>query len=467
MPLMTINGQTIGSAETFDVINPATGELLDVAPQCSQEQLDQAVAAAQAAFPGWSRRPLEQRRELLRACAARIREHRAELVELLTLEQGKPTVTAEREVGGTAKWLEVTAELPLPGEELQLDGQRSARVTRKPYGVVAAIAPWNYPLMSIGWKIGPGLLTGNTLVAKPSPYTPLATLRLGEILLDLLPAGVLNIVSGTDALGAQMTHHPGVRKVSFTGSTATGRKIFAAASADFKGLTLEMGGNDPAIVLADADPVDTARKIYAAAFENAGQICAAIKRVYVHESIHDALVEELVRLADAAVVGSGLDPATTIGPISNKPQFERVLELMRSAASEGGQFVAGTPNPLDRPGYFIAPAIVTGLADNARLVAEEQFGPVLPVLKFSDVDDALARANGTPYGLSASVWSQDAGQAAEIAAQIDAGTVWVNQHMKILPQLPTVGVKSSGVGAENGPWGLESFLQIQTVLVAA
>lgn len=464
MRQMTVNGQLVSTAETFPVINPATGELLAHAPRCSAAQLDAAVSAAQAAFERWRETPVETRRTLLRACADRIREHQSELMRMVIEEQGKPTVTAQREVLGSAKWIDYTATLDIPHQEVQIDAQRSAQVIRRPFGVVAAIVPWNYPLMSACWKIAPALLAGNTMVLKPSPFTPLATLRLGELLLDILPPGVLNVVSGTDELGGWMTAHPGIRKISFTGSTATGQKVFAAAAAGIKGITLEMGGNDAAIVLADVDVKAVAPRLYAAAFENAGQVCAAIKRVYVQRSVHDALVEELCVLANKANVGSGLDEQVTLGPVSNRHQFQRVLELMAAAQADGGTFAAGTPAPLERPGYFIAPAIVTGLTDRSRLVAEEQFGPVLPVLPFETVDDAIARANGTPFGLSASVWSSDPARALEIARRIDAGTVWVNQHLSILPQLPTVGLKTSGFGAENGPWGLESYLQIQTLV---
>jgi acyl-CoA reductase-like NAD-dependent aldehyde dehydrogenase len=464
---MTIKGRLTGAADCFPVVNPATGDVLAHAPNCSAEQLEEAISAANEAFRMWRDRPIERRRELLRQCAAKLRAHQPELARMLTEEQGKPTVTANREVGGTAKWIEYTAELEIPRQVVAVDAQRTAEVTRRPYGVVAAIVPWNYPLMSACWKIAPALLAGNTIVVKPSPFTPLTTLRLGELLLDILPAGVLNIISGTDELGPRLTGHPGIRKISFTGSTATGRKVFAAAAGDIKGLTLELGGNDPAVVLGDVDPAKVAAKIYAAAFENAGQVCAAIKRVYVQRGVHDALVAELANLARKAVVGDGLDPRTTVGPISNRPQFDRVLELMKDAQAQGGRFVAGEPAALDRPGFFIRPAIVTGLNDRARLVAEEQFGPVLPVLPFDEVDEAIARANATPYGLSASVWSEDASAARQLAARIDAGTVWLNQHLSILPMLPTVGLKTSGLGVENGPWGLESYLQIQTIAAAS
>jgi acyl-CoA reductase-like NAD-dependent aldehyde dehydrogenase len=464
---MLINGRLTGAADTFPVVNPATGNVLAHAPNASEQQLEEAVSAANEAFAQWRQRPIEERRELLRRCAAKVRAHQPELARMLTEEQGKPTVTANREVGGTAKWIEYTAELEIPNQIVPLDGQRVAEVTRRPYGAVAAIVPWNYPLMSACWKIAPALLAGNTIVVKPSPFTPLTTLRLGELLADILPPGVLNIISGTDELGPLLTGHPGIRKISFTGSTATGRKVFAAAAGGIKGLTLELGGNDPAVVLADVDPAKVAAKIYAAAFENAGQVCAAIKRVYVQRPVYDAVVTELAALASKAVVGDGLDPETTVGPISTRPQFDRVLELMKDAQAQGGRFVAGEPAALDRPGFFIRPAIVTGLDDSARLVAEEQFGPVLPVLPFDEVDEAITRANATPYGLSASVWSADTNAARQLASRIDAGTVWLNQHLSILPMLPTVGLKTSGLGAENGPWGLESYLQIQTIAAAS
>jgi acyl-CoA reductase-like NAD-dependent aldehyde dehydrogenase len=463
---MTINGRLADAVRTLDVINPATGELLDRAPCCSAEQLDEAVSAARTAFATWRDTTLEERQVTLRKCATRVREHRDALARMITLEQGKPTATAQREVMGAARWIEHSAGLEPASESVPLDANRSAQVTRRPYGVVGAIVPWNYPIMSAAWKIAPALLTGNTVVLKPSPFTPLATLRLGELLLDLLPPGVLNIVSGTDELGAWMTSHPRIRKISFTGSIATGQKVYAAAAQDVKGLTLEMGGNDPAIVLGDVDPIAVASRIYAAAFENAGQVCSAIKRVYVHRSRHDELVNELASLAAKAVVGSGLEEGVSIGPLSNAQQYQRVLELMSAAKADGGVFAAGKPEPLARPGYFIAPAIVTGLSDSSRLVAEEQFGPVLPVLAFDEVSEAIDRANATSFGLSASIWSTDVAKARALAPQIEAGTVWINQHMSILPQLPTVGLKSSGLGAENGSWGLECYVQIQTISAA-
>jgi acyl-CoA reductase-like NAD-dependent aldehyde dehydrogenase len=463
---MTIDGRLVSATREFPVVNPATGAVFASAPDCSIPQLHTAVEAAQRAFTSWRERPLEERRARLREIATLIRAHQGELARMLTQEQGKPTVTANREVAGSARWIEYTAQLDIPHEVIALDGRRTAEVTRRPYGVVAGIVPWNYPLMSACWKIAPALLAGNTIIIKPSPFTPLTTLRLGELLLDTLPPGVLTVVSGTDDLAPHLTSHPGVRKVSFTGSTVTGRKVFAAAAANIKGLTLELGGNDPALVLANVDPAGTAVKIYAAAFENAGQVCAAIKRVYVHRAVHDSLVTELAQLARNAVVGDGLDPQVTIGPVSTRPQLERVVQLMQDAQQRGGRFVTGKPAALDRPGFFVSPAIVTDLDDEARLVAEEQFGPVLPVLPYDDIDEAIARANATQYGLSASIWAANPADARAIAPRIDAGTVWLNQHLSVSPMLPTAGVKQSGLGAENGPWGLESYVQLQTIAPA-
>ncbi|ESQ90504.1 hypothetical protein ABENE_12340 [Asticcacaulis benevestitus DSM 16100 = ATCC BAA-896] len=463
---MTIDGLCVEATDTYDVINPATTDVFAQAPQATEDQLDAAVAAAQRAFLTWRETDVAVRREVMVACAVRMRAHADELIDWLVREQGKPFVVAQGEVMGSARWMEFTAGLPLPGEVVEVDGVKVGEVRRKPYGVVGAIVPWNYPLISAVWKIAPALLTGNTVVLKPSPFTPLATLRLGELLLDLLPPGVLNIISATDDLAPAMTAHSGIRKLTFTGSTATGKKVFAAAAEHIKGVTLELGGNDPAIVLADVDVADTAQKIFAAAFANSGQVCSAIKRVYVHADIHDALVVELASLAGKAVIGSGLDETVTVGPLSTQAQFDKVLDLMNDAAEQGGVFAAGAPEAVDRPGYFIAPAIITGLPDTARLVTEEQFGPALPILSFTHIDEVVSRANDTPYGLSASVWSIDIEAAVSVASRIDAGTVWVNQHMKPRPQLPTAGVKASGVGAENGAWGLESFLQIQTIAVA-
>ena len=463
-PVMTIDGAQVGAEATFGVINPATGEVFDQAPECSRAQLDNAMQAAATAFRTW-RRDEAARRALLGVCAEAITAHADELARALTAEQGKPLPKAAGEIAGAAKWFSYTARLEIP-VEVALDNDRvRVEVRRRPHGVVAAITPWNYPVSLAVWKIAPALLAGNTMVLKPSPFTPLATLRMGEILQDVLPPGVLNVVSGGDALGAWMTSHPVVRKISFTGSVATGKLVAAAAAPDLKRVTLELGGNDPAIVLPDVDVARTAKRLFWGAFENCGQVCSAIKRVYVPESLYEPMVAHLAEVAQGVTVGNGLDANSQLGPINNRPQFERVQELVEDARQSGARLVTGGERVGDR-GYFYAPTIVADLADGTRLVDEEQFGPVLPVVSYTDVDDAVERANATHFGLSGSVWSSDTARAEEVAKQLDCGTAWVNQHLNVLPHAPFGGAKWSGIGVENGPWGLLGFTEIQTVNVA-
>ena len=461
---MTINGAPAAAAAAFGVVNPATGDVFDQAPECSREQLDAAMQAAATAFRTW-RLDEAARRALLGACADTITTHADELARMLTQEQGKPLAKAGAEIAGAAKWFTYTARLEIP-VEVALDNARvRVEVRRRPHGVVAAITPWNYPVSLATWKVAPALLAGNTVVLKPSPFTPLATLRLGEILGEVLPAGVLNVVSGGDALGAWMTSHPAVRKISFTGSVATGKLVAQAAAPDLKRVTLELGGNDPAIVLPDVDVARIAKRLFWGAFENCGQVCSAIKRVYVPESLYEPMVAHLAEIAQGVNVGNGLDEDSQLGPVNNQPQFERVQELVEDARASGGRMVAGGQRVGDR-GYFYAPTIVADLADGARLVDEEQFGPVLPVVRYTTVDDAIERANATHFGLSGSVWSRDTARAEEVAKQLECGTAWVNQHLNVLPHAPFGGAKWSGIGVENGPWGLLGFTEIQTVNVA-
>ena len=461
---MTIDGAPAVAQSTFGVINPATGDIFDEAPECTREQLDAAMQAAATAFRTW-RLDEAARRALLPACADAITAHADELARVLTQEQGKPLAKAAAEIAGAARWCTYTAGLEIP-VEVALDNDRvRVEVRRRPFGVVAAITPWNYPVSLAVWKIAPALLAGNTIVLKPSPFTPLATLRLGEILRDVLPSGVLNVVSGGDALGGWMTSHPTVRKISFTGSVATGKLVAAAAAPDLKRVTLELGGNDPAIVLPDVDVARTAKRLFWGAFENCGQVCSAIKRVYVPESLYESMVAHLAEMARGVKVGNGLDEDSQLGPINNQPQFERVQELVEDARHSGARMVTGGQRIGDR-GYFYAPTIVADLTDGARLVDEEQFGPVLPVVPYKEVDDAIARANATHFGLSGSVWSSDTARAEAVARQLECGTAWVNQHLNVVPHAPFGGAKWSGIGVENGPWGLLGFTEIQTVNVA-
>ena len=461
---MTIDGKAVAGSGNFSVINPATGKPFAEAPECTREQLDDAMSAAAAAFGPW-RRDEAARRKALGDCAAALRERAPELGRILTLEQGKPLEKGIGEFFGAGVWFDYTASLELPVEVVQDDEEARVEVHRRPLGVVGAITPWNFPIILGVWKIAPALLAGNTIVIKPSPFTPLATLALGETLRDVLPPGVLNVVSGGDDLGAWITEHPAVRKISFTGSTATGKRVAAAAAPDLKRLTLELGGNDAAIVLPDVDPAEIAEKVFWGAFENTGQVCSAIKRVFVHEDRYDAMLAELGRRASDVVVGDGLDASTQLGPLNNAPQFERVSELVAEAVQGGARVVTGG-GPRKGDGYFFEPTILGDVAEGLRIVDEEQFGPALPVLTYRDVDEAVERANDTMYGLSGSVWSGDVRRATEIASHLECGTAWVNQHLQIVPHAPFGGAKWSGLGVENGHWGLYGFTETQTLNIA-
>jgi acyl-CoA reductase-like NAD-dependent aldehyde dehydrogenase len=383
-----------------------------------------------------------------------------DIAPILTAEQGKPLGEANIEVFGAAIWLQYYANLEIPREVIQDDDNAYAEVVRKPLGVVAAITPWNFPLILASWKIAPALMAGNTMVLKPSPYTPLATLKLAEVLRGILPDGVFNVVTGGDNLGAQMTAHPVPRKISFTGSVETGKRVAASAAPDLKRVTLELGGNDPAIVLDDADPADVAEKIFAQAFANNGQVCSAIKRVYVPESLHDDVVEALVAKAEAIKVGDGAEEGTELGPINNRPQYDRVSELVADAL-KGGATAAAGGKPMPGDGFFFEPTILTGVTDGTRIVDDEQFGPALPVISYRDVDDAVDRANATNFGLSGSVWGGDVERAADVASRLECGTSWVNTHLQLAPHQPFGGAKWSGIGVENGPWGLYGFTELK------
>jgi acyl-CoA reductase-like NAD-dependent aldehyde dehydrogenase len=459
--VMSIGGDTVPAAESFGVVNPATGEVFAEAPECTRQQLDAAFDAASKAQRDWK---LDEsaRRQTLLTMADVLMASAAELAPVLTSEQGKPLGDANIEVFAAAIWCQYFANLETPPQVIQDDAQARVEVVPRPIGVVAAITPWNFPLTLAFWKIAPALLAGNTMVLKPSPFTPLTTLKVGELLRDVLPAGVLNVVSGGDDLGAWMTGHPVPRKISFTGSIETGKLVAMSAAPDLKRVTLELGGNDPAIVLDDADPATVSKAIFSGAFNNNGQVCSAIKRVYVPESMYDDVVEGLAAEANAIKVGDGTDADSQLGPINNRPQFERVQELVGDALAHGAQAAAGG-SVMDRPGYFFEPTILSGLSDGSRIVDEEQFGPALPVISYRDIDDVVERANATHFGLSGSVWGGDEDRAAAVAGRLECGTAWVNTHLALAPQQPFGGFKWSGVGVENGPWGLAEFTEVQVV----
>jgi acyl-CoA reductase-like NAD-dependent aldehyde dehydrogenase len=459
-----INGRLEDGDLTMKVINPATAQEEFDCPRATIEQLDRAVAAAKAAFPAWSRTAIAQRKAVLLKMADIIEANAPELARLLTQEQGKPIGDATGEVHGAAAFFRYFTSLDLPAKVLQDSDGALIEAHRRPLGVIGAIIPWNFPLILMAFKIPPALLAGNTVVVKPAATTPMATLRLYELVKDVVPAGVINVVADANDLGGAITSHPDIRKVSFTGSTATGRKVMAGAAAMLKRITLELGGNDAGIVLDGVDPKTVAPKIFGAAFQNSGQVCIAMKRVYVHDSIYDAMCLELAALANAAVIGDGLEQGTQYGPLQNKMQYDRVLELIEDSRAHGN-IIAGGDTP-DRPGYFIRPTIVRDITDGTRLVDEEQFGPVLPVIRYTDPEDALARANASPWGLGGSIWSADLDRAYDLAGRMEAGTVWINKHADINPAIPFGGAKQSGLGVELGEEGLAEFTQLQIINMA-
>jgi acyl-CoA reductase-like NAD-dependent aldehyde dehydrogenase len=458
----TSNGTDLDTEETFGVINPATGKVFAQAPAVSPQQLDAVFASADLAFQTW-KRDESFRQNALFATADAIESSLEQLSHILTAEQGKPLADAKAEITSSLRWLRYYAALQLPREIVQDDDKGFAEVFRRPLGVVSAITPWNFPFTLAIWKIAPALRAGNTIVVKPSPFTPLTTLALGKLLRGVLPNGVFNVVSGPDPLGSALTSHPIPRKISFTGSTATGKKVALAAAEDLKRVTLELGGNDPAIVLEGTNVSKIAETLFWGAFRNNGQICAAVKRIYAHESIHNELVEALSAIAKSVKVGEGTVEGVRLGPINNKPQLERITELVDDAIAHGARVAAGG-NRMDRPGYFFEPTILYGISDGVRIVDEEQFGPALPVIPFRDETDAIARANYGNYGLTASVWSDDPERATRLAADIDSGQVSINIHGgAVAPNLPFSGHKWSGIGVECGPWGLYGFTEFQVI----
>jgi acyl-CoA reductase-like NAD-dependent aldehyde dehydrogenase len=461
---LLIGGRLVDGASTMPVINPATGEAFTQAPRADMAQLNEAVAAAKAAFPAWAAQPIGQRRELLLALATMLEQRVPEFAALLTQEQGKPLSQAAFECMGCVFVTRGMASFDLEPVVLRDDGVARAVEYRAPLGVVAAITPWNFPLILLINKLAPALLAGNTLVVKPAPSTPLTTLLLGALCAGLLPPGVVNVIVDQNDLGTALTQHADVAKVAFTGSTATGRKVMASAAGTIKRVTLELGGNDAALVLDDVDVKETARKVFDGATLNAGQICVAVKRAYVPDQLYDAFCEELAKLAGEMVVGNGTDPSTQLGPVQNRAQFEKLQQFLDDAQRNGKVIAGGAP--LQRPGYFIPPTIVRDIDDSALIVREEQFGPVLPVLRYSDVEDAIRRINDSEYGLAATVWGRDVRRAAEVAQKIESGTVWVNKHLDIAADLPFRGAKQSGIGAELGRAGLEEYTQARVVNVA-
>lgn len=464
-----IDGELAQTTETMEVLNPANEQIIGLVPACTQAELDRAVAAARRAFKTWSKTPIEERRKVILAISAIIKDNHEELYRLLTSEQGKPHSQAKGEVLGAAHVAGSQVSLTLDDEINEDSDIRFSRTRRVPIGVVGAIVPWNFPVMMAVQKIVPAILSGCTIVLKPSPFTPLSTLRIAELIKDAVPAGVVNIITGDDALGPLITKHRDINKITFTGSTDTGKKIMEGASNDLKRITLELGGNDASIVLADADVEKVAEQLFWSSFSNAGQICIAAKRIYIHEDIYDELSQALAAYAKTVTVGDGSHQGTGIGPIQNKKQFERVCELIQDARDKGYKFLVGGPDEMGAapsgPGYYVPITIIDNPPEDARIVAEEQFGPIMPLMKFSTEDEVIERANNTNYGLAGAVWTKDTDKGVAIAQQLETGTVWVNEYLHLSPFAPFGGHKQSGFGVEKGEEGLREFTYPQVITV--
>ncbi|NDK32059.1 aldehyde dehydrogenase family protein [Nesterenkonia haasae] len=449
---------TEGGREIFD---PATGELVGRAPQASVEDLNDAVARAKTAQPGWAARSNDQRRSLLHAAADAVEAHAEELAQLLSREQGKPLngPNARFEVGACSAWLRATAEFSLEPEVLVDDTSGRATLHWRPLGVVGAIGPWNWPMMISVWQIAPSLRQGNTVVIKPSGYTPLSVLALVEVLNTVLPENVLIPVPGRGHVGEALSRHPDIDKIMFTGSTATGKSIIKAAADTVKRLTMELGGNDAGIVLADADPKAIAEDLFWGAFINTGQTCAALKRLYVPESIYDQVCSALVEVAEKMPMGPGLDEANVLGPLQNEAQWQIVDRLVTAARDSGARILTGGDPDHSRSGHFYPTTLVADIDPQNPLVVEEQFGPALPIVKYSTVDQAIEWANSLNEGLGSSVWSSDLDRAEEVASQLVAGTTWINKHGAVDPRMPFGGARESGFGLEFGVEGLKEVSQ--------
>lgn len=460
---MTIGGDAIFGAEQMDVINPAYGNTFAIAPDCTEEELNVAVTSAKNAFPAWSRMKISERRSFIETLASKIADNVESLSRLLTMEQGKILSEAKDEILSAVAWLQETSKLDLPSPVSEDSDMRHAITVYEPLGVVAGIVPWNYPVMLAMFKVAPALLAGNTMILKPSPTTPLTTLKIGELARDIFPQGVLSVISGSDRLGPWLSSHSDIDKISFTGSTPTGKKIMENASATLKKLTLELGGNDASIVMPNVPVEALAEGLFWAAFTNAGQVCIATKRLYVHADIYEPLKRAMVDYAKTVRVGDGLNEETQIGPLQNQTQYNRVRELITESKLNGLTFAIGGEESIDGKGFHIPVAIVDDPPESSAIVCEEQFGPILPMMKFTKVDEVIQKVNDSSMGLGAMIWTADIAEAKYIADRLDVGTVWINEGQHIAPTASFGGHKESGIGSEGALQGLLQYTNSKTI----
>ena len=461
---LIIGGKSVATSHYLDIKNPSTGALVGKMPLGGKGDVDNAVKAAEAAYLIWRDTPDAERAAACRAIGQIIEDHAEELAHLLTLEQGKPLggLGSRFEIGGAMAWTRYTAELTLPIDVLQDGPEGKVELHRKPIGVVGSITPWNWPVMIACWHIIPAIRVGNAVVIKPSHLTPLSTIRLVELMNEVLIPGLVNVVTGENEVGEMIVNHPDIAKVTFTGSTGTGRKIMGNAADSLKRLTLELGGNDAGIVLADADPKAIAEGLFWGAFINSGQTCACLKRLYVHDSIYEDVCRELAAFTKNITIGDGLSETSILGPVQNARQLETVVKLVEDARKKGGRILTGGTAPTG-PGYFYPITLVADVDHGCLLVDQEQFGPALPIIRYHDVEDAIAKANDNPSGLGGSVWSNDLERARKIASRLECGSVWINKHGAIQPNAPFGGVKQSGIGVQFGAEGLKELTTVQTV----
>jgi len=458
---MLINGALVDAPTTFGVINPSTGEVFAQVPDVTREQTNEAVAAAKEAYKSWKNSSYEERKAVVDKLIEVTTANMADLCSCLVREQGKPMSGAQFEVGGCCAFLGGFSGLKVEDKVVVDNETEKVIEMHVPLGVVAGIVPWNFPLMMAVWKIGEALMTGNTIVIKSSPFTPLVTNLWGELVAAHIPNGVVNILSGGNDAGAWLVEHKDVAKISFTGSVATGKKIQAAAAGTLKRVTLELGGNDAAFVLDDAKPEEAAPAILQHAMANSGQVCIAVKRCYVPRSKYEIYIEEFKKAAATCKVGDGFEADVTMGPMNNKMQFDKVMDLINDAKANGAVVEAGG-DALDQPGYFIPPTIFSNVSDGMRIVDEEQFGPVLPVIPYDDEEACLEMINSSLLGLGGSVWGEPE-HAARIAAQVDSGTVWVNSHMTLSPDVSFGGRKESGIGRQMGSGTIAGYTDTKVI----
>lgn len=460
---LMINGECIqGNAEYISVINPANEMEVTRVASATIQQVEDTIHAAKHAFSSWKNIADDFVNDAFSKIMLDLRKEKDEIAQLITVEQGKTFAMAKFEVEAGISWIEYLIQLEVPIETIHDPSGKTIKVYNRPLGVIASITPWNWPFMIAIWHIFPALKTKNCVVNKPSEYTPLSTIKLVEIINRHLPKGVCSIVLGAGTIGKVLSEHSDISKVTFTGSTRTGQAILSHSVNTLKSVVLELGGNDVGIVLNDVDVSDIAEKIFNSAFLNAGQTCAALKRLYVHEDIFDELCSALIQIANQQVLGNGMLETTTFGPVQNKMQYDKVRALIHDALKNGGKII--TPNrDIPTQGYFIAPTLITDVQEGIAIVDEEQFGPVLPIVKFTDIDDVIQRTNNTYYGLGGSVWSKDLEKAQQIANRMETGTVWINSHADLSPAAVFGGWKHSGLGYSFGLEGLLLFTHKQAI----